>query len=178
MTQTNVHDAIDFVTLSKTLMKRENVDRTQTNGETLTYAQAVGTCARVRVSGTSQNPRITSGPPGSVGKQLSYVPNRSASVGLDTSGPGPLSFSVDSSYVGQTYADELETEPLGAALLFGGSIRATTASGVSFELTGDNLTHQSYLSTIDRYGPPLTVLFKIGVPIGAVAERRAASGCT
>ncbi len=177
VTQTNVHDAIDFVTISKTLMKRENVDRTQTDGETLTYAQAVGSCARVRVSGTTQNPRITSGPPGTIGKQLSYVPNRSANVGLDTAGPGPLSFSVDSSYAGQTYADDLQQQPLGAALLFGGTIRASTASGVSFELTGDNLTHQSYLSTIDRYGPPLTVVFKIGVPIGATAQRRATNGC-
>jgi len=177
VTQTNVHDAIDFVTISKTLMKRENVDRTQTDGETLTYAQAVGSCARVRVSGTTQNPRITSGPSGTIGKQLSYVPNRSANVGLDTAGPGPLSFSVDSSYAGQTYADDLQQQPLGAALLFGGTIRASTASGVSFELTGDNLTHQSYLSTIDRYGPPLTVVFKIGVPIGATAQRRATNGC-
>ncbi|MBD5635527.1 MAG: TonB-dependent receptor, partial [Candidatus Eremiobacteraeota bacterium] len=124
ITETRVHDAIDFVTLSKTLMMRENVDRTQTDGETLTYAQSVGQCARVRVSGTTQNPRITSGPPGTSGKQLEYVPDRSISVGFESTGPGPLAFSVDSSYVGQTYADELETEPLGAALLFGATIRA------------------------------------------------------
>jgi outer membrane receptor protein involved in Fe transport len=166
VTETRVHDAIDFVTLSPTLMMRENVDHTQTNGETLTYTQDVGPCSRLRVSGTSQNARITSGPPGTAGKQLSYVPDRSASVGLDATGPGPLSYSLDSSYIGQTYADELETEPLGAALLFGGTIRATTASGTTFEVTGDNLTAQRYLSTIDRYGPPLTVLFKVKVPLG------------
>jgi hypothetical protein len=152
-------------------MMRENVDRTQTDGETLTYAQSVGTCARVRASGTTQNPRITSGPAGTAGKQLAYVPNRSLSVGLDTSGPGPLSFSVDSSYVGQTYADELETEPLGAALLFGATVRATTRTGVSFEVTGDNLTGQRYLSTIDRYGPPQTIVFKIAVPLGPPQAR-------
>jgi iron complex outermembrane receptor protein len=171
ITETRVHEAIDFVTISKTLMMRENVDRTQTDGETLTYAQSVGTCARVRASGTTQNPRITSGPAGTAGKQLAYVPNRSLSVGLDTSGPGPLSFSVDSSYVGQTYADELETEPLGAALLFGATVRATTRTGVSFEVTGDNLTGQRYLSTIDRYGPPQTIVFKIAVPLGPPQAR-------
>ena len=177
ITQTQVHDAIDFVTISKTLMMRENVDRTQTNGETLTYAQSVGACARVRVSGTAQNARITSGPGATTGKHLSYVPDGAVTVGLDTAGPGPLSFSVDSSYIGQTYADDLEQQPLGAALLFGGTIRASTRSGTYFELSGDNLTRQSYLSTIDRLGPPLTIVAKIGVPIGATAERRAANGC-
>jgi hypothetical protein len=172
-----VKNAIDFVTISKTLMMRENVDRTQTNGETLTYAQDVATCARVRASGTVQNPRITSGPPGTGGKQISYVPNRSASIGLDVAGPGPIAYSVNSTYSGQTYADELEQEPLGPALLFGGTVRATTASGISFELSGNNVTNQRYLSTIDRYGPPLTVLFKVEVPIGATARLRATNGC-
>jgi hypothetical protein len=171
VTETRVHDAIDFVSLSPTLMMRENVDRTQTNGETVTYAQGVGPCARVRAAATAQNARITSGPPGTAGKQLSYVPNRAATVGLDATGPGPLSFSFDSSYVGQTYADELETQPLGAALLFGGTLRATTASGTSFELIGDNLTGQRYLSTIDRFGPPLEVMVKVEVPLGALTAR-------
>ena len=164
--ETRVHEAIDFVTISPTLMMRENVDRTQTDGETLTYTERIGPCTRVRSSGTIQNPRITSGPPGTAGKQLSYVPNRSATIGLDAAGPGALAFSVDSSYVGQTYADELETEPLGPALLFGATLRATTNGGTSFEVTGDNLTGQRYLSTIDRYGPPLTVTFKVAVPLG------------
>ena len=177
VTQTQVRNAIDFVTVSKTLMMRENVDRTQTNGETLTYTQSVATCARVRASGTVQNPRITNGPTGTDGKQLSYVPNRAASIGLDVAGPGPIAYSIDSSYSGQTYADELEQEPLGPALLFGGTIRATTASGISFALSGDNVTNQRYLSTIDRYGPPLTVIFKVGVPIGAIARERVTNGC-
>jgi outer membrane cobalamin receptor len=177
VTQTQVKNAIDFVTVSKTLMMRENVDRTQTNGETLTYTQSVATCARVRASGTVQNPRITSGPTGTDGMQLSYIPNRAASIGLDVAGPGPIAYSIDSTYSGQTYADELEQEPLGPALLFGGTIRATTASGISFTLAGDNVTNQRYLSTIDRFGPPLTVIFKVGVPIGATARERVTNGC-
>jgi outer membrane receptor protein involved in Fe transport len=176
LSETRVHDAIDFVTISKTLMMRENVDRTQTDGETVTYAQKVAPCARVRVSGTAQNPRITSGPAGTDGKQLTYVPNRSASIGFEGAGAGPLSYSFDSSYVGQTYADELQKEPLGAALLFGATLRATTISGTSFELTGDNLTRQRYLSTIDRYGPPQTILFKMTVPLGPAATHRTSCG--
>jgi hypothetical protein len=67
----------------------------------------------------------------------------------------------------------LQEEPLGAALLFGGTIRATTASGTTFELVGDNLTHQTYLSSIDRYGPPLTISLHVGLPIGGPASHPA-----
>jgi outer membrane receptor protein involved in Fe transport len=163
---THVDDAIAFVTISKTEMMRENLSRTQTNGETLTYAQPVGPCARLRVSGTSQTPRVTSGPPGTVGKQLELVPNDSVDVGLDAAGHGPLSYSVDGSYLGQTYADSLQAEPLGRALLFGATVRATTASGTTFTLVGENLTHQLYLTNVNRYGPPLTVSLHVAVPLG------------
>ena len=165
--ETHVNDAIAFLTVSPTLMERGNIDRTQTDSETLTYAQTVGACTRLRVSGTTQTPRVTNGPPGTVGKQLAYVPNESADVGIDGGGRGALGYSFDGSYVGQTYADSLEQEPLGAALLFGATLRATTKSGTVFELWGDNLTHQAYLTSIDRYGPPLTVSLHVRVPIGS-----------
>lgn len=174
--QTNVTDAIAFVTLSPTLMKRENIDHTQTESETLTYAQQVGTCSRIRVSGTAQTPQVTEGPPGTVGKQLAFVPKASADVGVDAGSRGPLSYSIDGAYVGQTYADSLQQEPLGAALLFGATLRATTNSGTTFELTGENLTRQVYLTSVDRLGPPQTVSFHIEVPFGPSAIK-AESAC-
>jgi outer membrane cobalamin receptor len=174
ITETRVHDAINFVTISPTLMMRENVDETQTDGQTVTYTESIGPCTRVRASGTVQYPRITSGPSGTAGKQLTYVPNRAASIGLDSAGPGPLAFSVNSTYIGQTYADDLQLEPLNPALLFGATIRATTKAGASLELIGDNITGQQYLSTIDRYGPPRTIWLKIGVPLGPAANPRPA----
>jgi len=173
--ETHVKDAIAFVTFSPTLMMRENLTSTQTESETLAYAAPVGSCARLRVSGTTQTPRVTSGPAGTVGQQLAFVPKESANVGLDASGHGALGYSLDGSYVGQTYADSLEQEPLGAALLFGATLRATTRSGTSFELTGDNLTHQAYLTSIDRYGPPFAIALHARVPLGNVAAQ--ASGC-
>jgi iron complex outermembrane receptor protein len=171
--ETHVNDAIAFVTISPTLMMRENIDRTQTESETVAYAERLGACSRLRVSGTAQTPRVTNGPTGTIGKQLSYVPNSSADIGIDAGGHGALSYSVDGAYIGQTYADSLQTEPLGAALLFGGTLRATTTSGTTFELTGDNLTHQTYLSSIDRYGPPLTISLHVGLPIGGPASHPA-----
>jgi outer membrane cobalamin receptor len=169
LVQTNVTDAIAFVTVTPTLMKRENIDRTQTESETLSYAQALGTCSRVRVSGTTQTPEVTAGPAGTIGKQLAFIPKASADVGLDAGSRGPLSYSLDGAYVGQTYADSLQQEPLGAALLFGATLRATTKSGTSFELTGDNLTRQVYLTSVDRLGPPQTVSLHVEVPIGPAA---------
>jgi iron complex outermembrane receptor protein len=175
--QTRVNDAIAFVTISSAEMMRENLSRTQTNGETLTYTQPLGICTRLRVSGTAQNPRVTNGPTNTIGKQLELVPNESADVGIDAAGRGPLSYSIDGAYLGQTYADSLEAEPLGAALLFGGTIRATTTSGTTFTLAGENLTHQTYLTNIDRYGVPLTVSFRVGIPIGSGAQQPAMSPC-
>jgi outer membrane receptor protein involved in Fe transport len=165
--QTRVNDAIAFVTISPAEMMRENLSRTQSNGETLTYTRPLGICTRLRVSGTAQNARVTNGPANAIGKQLELVPNGSADIGVDAAGRGPLSYSLDGAYLGQTYADSLENEPLGAALLFDGTIRATTASGVTFTILGENLTHQTYLTNIDRYGEPLTVSFRVAVPIGS-----------
>ena len=178
ITETHVSDAIAFRTVigaTPPRMVRANLDKTQTDGETLAYAQPVGTCTRVRLSGTTQNARVTAGPAAEIGKRLTFVPTRSATLGIDGASPGALSYSVDGSYVGQTYYDDLNTEPLGAALLFGATLRATTASGTYFAVSGDNLTHQTYLASIDRYGEPLTVSLRIGIPFGRNAPRR--NGC-
>jgi outer membrane receptor protein involved in Fe transport len=171
--QTKVNDAIDFVTISPTLMKRENIEQTQSNGETLTYTERLGSCTRLSVWGNAQNPRIVTGPGETPGKQLSYVPNSSAGVTVDGAGNGPFSFSLQGSYVGQTYADSQEQEPLGAALLFGATLRVALLSGPALVLTSDNLTHQQYLSTIDRFGPPRTIQLGVAVPLGQAAAPRA-----
>ncbi|MGH7727331.1 MAG: TonB-dependent receptor [Vulcanimicrobiaceae bacterium] len=169
--QTVVRNAIAFVTLSPTLAMRENVGSTQTNGETLGFQQDLGPCARLRASGTAQYARVTNGPGGTVGKALAYVPDEEATLGIDAGTRGLFSYSVDGSYLGQIYADDREREPLGSALLFSGTVRATLPSGATIALVGDNLTHQTYLSSIDRYGPPLSVAFHIGLPIGPHPER-------
>ena len=171
ITQTHVNDAIAFATISPTLMQRRNIARTQTNGETLALSEAIGACTRVRVSATTQYARTTSAPGASAGKRIAFVPDRAANLGIDTAGPGSLAGSLDVSYVGQTFADDLERQPLGAALLVAATLRATTTSGTSFSLVGENLTHQTYLSSIDRFGPPLGIAFRIGIPLGPPPEK-------
>jgi outer membrane receptor protein involved in Fe transport len=174
--QIRVRDAIAYATLSPTLMQQSNLDRTQTESYTLSYAAPLGACSRVRVSGTTQRPLISSGPPGTAGMQLAYVPSRSADIGIDAAGHGPLGFSFDGSYVGQTYADNAQQQPLGAALLFGATVRATTVAGTTFALVADNLTRQAYLSSIDRYGPPQTIALRIGIPLGGAPRASGACG--
>lgn len=164
--ETHVNNAIAFATVSPTLMQRRNVDRTQTDGETLSYAQNVGRCARLRASATTQYARVVAGPAASIGKRLAFVPDRSVTLGFDRPGPGPLAYALDASYVGASFADDLERQPLGAVVLASATVRATTTSGVSFSLSGENLTHQRYLSSVDRYGQPLGVALRIGIPLG------------
>jgi iron complex outermembrane receptor protein len=174
--QTQVNDAIDFVSIGPNLMKRENIEKTQSNGETLTYTERLGACTRLSVWGNAQNARIVNGPGETPGKQLSYVPDNSAGLTVDGAGNGPFSFSLQGSYVGQTYADSLEQQPLGAALLFGATARAALLSGPALVLTADNLTHQQYLSTIDRFGPPRTIQLEVAVPLGQPTGK-VATGC-
>ena len=174
--ETRVHDAIDFVTLSAALMRRENLDRTQSDSETLSYVTPLSACTRLRLSGTTQRATVTGGPAAVVGKALAYVPQSIADLAIDSSGRGGLGYGLDAAYVGQTYADDVQAQPLGAALLFGATIGATTRSGTSFALVADNITKQRYLSSIDRYGPPQTVAVRITVPIGTRAAHPE-SGC-
>lgn len=169
--QTHVDDAIAFATVSPTLMQRRNIARVQTDGETFALAEAIGTCTRLRASATTQYARTISAPGESAGKRIAFVPERAANLGIDATGAGSLAASLDVSYVGQTFADDLERQPLGAALLVAATLRATTASGTSFSLVGENLTHQSYLSSADRFGPPLGVALRIGIPLGPMPDR-------
>jgi iron complex outermembrane receptor protein len=164
---TDVHDAIDFVTLSATLQKRENVARTQTDGTTATYTRSLSSCARLRASATTQYARVTGGTPAELAKRLEYVPDRLATLGVDA-GVGATMLSVDGTYVGQTYADDLNAEPLGAALLFDARATFTLRDGATASVGLVNATSQRYLSSIDRYGPPMTVAGTITIPLRAV----------
>ncbi|MGP6155955.1 MAG: TonB-dependent receptor plug domain-containing protein [Vulcanimicrobiaceae bacterium] len=170
--ETKVSDGIDFQTISPTLQQRANVDHTRTDGTTLTYTQTVGPCTRLRASGTTQYARIVQGPPGTDGKRLQLVPNEVATLGADFVGRG-VQYSVAATYSGQIYNDDLNTQPLGASLLFDARATVPLNSGASFWLAWQNVTHQYYLTSIDRVGPPSAVSVRFTLPLG---ERPAPSG--
>lgn len=169
---TRVNDAILFRTVDATHQQRSNIGRTQTDGFTVSYTQSLGTCSRLTAWMSSQNARITSGTPEDAGKRLPYVPEQSGSV--DYAGRiGHTGIGVSISYLGQTYADDLNLQPLGTAVVVGTTIRFPLAGGTALALSAQNLTDARYLSSIDRFGPPSVISMNVSLPIGPSPEQRA-----
>ena len=163
-THTFVSNAIMFRTVSPTEQQRSNVGRTQTDGETLAYMHTIGNCSRVTLSGTSQYARVTSGSGANVGRRLAYIPQQSAALSLDGI-RGRTRIGVALAYMGKTYADDLNTEPLGSALVAGAHVSIPITGGASITIDADNVTDARYLSSIDRYGPPSVISIGIRVPL-------------
>jgi len=164
-----VTNAIDFCTISATVQMRCNFSHTQTDGTTLVYSRNLSACTRVRISGNEQYSRITQGTPAEIGRQLPYVPKASASAGLDTK-IGAVETGADVNYLGMTWADDLNQEPLGAAVTAGLHAVFPLREGARVVLNVDNLTNARYLSSIDRYGPPQVISLAVQAPLGN-AER-------
>ncbi|MGH7709389.1 MAG: TonB-dependent receptor domain-containing protein, partial [Vulcanimicrobiaceae bacterium] len=169
-TQTVVNDAIAFLTVSPTLQQRANIDRTQTDGLTAVVERRLAGCTRVEASATTQFARVTQGPGAIVGKQLQFVPDRSISLGIDDDA-GAIGLGIDASYIGQTYADDLNTEPLGAALVIGARATAPMSDGSRITLSWQNLTRQTYLTSVDRIAPPSNLILSYTLPIGGEARQ-------
>lgn len=163
--RTLVNDAIAFVTLSPVLQQRQNVSRTRTDGATATYATLLAPCTRLRLSGQTQYARVEDGPVASIGKRLAYVPDRAATAAIDTQA-GMTRYGFEASFVGAAYADDLNTQPLGAALLLGARVTAPLGNGATLTLAAENLTDRIYLSSVDRLGAPASVTLRLSMPVG------------
>ncbi|HEY8315214.1 MAG TPA: TonB-dependent receptor [Candidatus Baltobacteraceae bacterium] len=163
--QTLVNDPIAFRTVDATHQLRSNLGQTRTDGATLTYAQSLGACSRLALSATKQHARVTAGTPDSIGKQLQFVPDESLALSYDGR-IGTASVGATASYLGQTYADDLNSSPLGTAIVIGARLRLPLADGAAIVLSGDNLTSARYLSSVDRLGPPALVSLGFQLPIG------------
>jgi outer membrane cobalamin receptor len=154
--RTFVGDAIMFRTITPTEQMYENVNRTQTDGVTLTYSEAITPGARVTLSSTEQYARVVSGDPAILGKRLQYVPESDERLAFDGT-IGAVGVGVTVSYLGQTFADDLNTEPLGSAVVVGVHAAFPLTNGEQLVLDAQNLTGARYLSSIDRYGQPMVV---------------------
>ena len=169
--RTTVNDAISFVTLSPTLQERENVSRTKADGSTATYATLLAPCTRLRLSGQTQYARVENGPAGIIGKRLAYVPNRAATAAIDTQA-GLTRYGLEASFLGAAYADDLNTQPLGSALLIGARVTAPLSGGATLTLAVENMTDRLYLSSVDRLGPPSSVSLRIAVRSARASRTR------
>jgi outer membrane receptor protein involved in Fe transport len=162
---TKVNNAIAFLTASPTSQTRSNVDRTQTDSTTLTYTTRLARCTRLRGYLTSQYARIIKGPAADLGNRLQYVPSRSGDIAVE-SGSGAFSYGADVGYAGVTFADDLNTQVLPAAVLVGAHITRPLGQGASLTLEGSNLTGTRYLSSPDRYGPPPSIGLRMRFGLG------------
>lgn len=169
---TSVTDAIVFRTIDPTHQIRSNIGDSKTNSYMISYTRALGTCSRVSAWYDTQYARITVGAPAIVGNRLPYVPAQSASV--EYAGQiGRTGIGLSMSYLGQTYADDLNRQPLGTAVVLGGTMRIPLAGGASLALSAQNFTDTRYLSSIDRYGPPAVVSIGLALPVGPPAPSNA-----
>lgn len=172
---TGVSDAIMFRTIDATHQMRSNVARTRTQAYVLNYTLALSPCSRVSAWYSSQNARVEAGPAAIAGKRLQYVPQNAGA--LDYAGAiGALGAGLTVSYEGQTYADDLNSQPLGTAVLVGARVQLPTASGATIDVRGDNLTGARYLSSVDRYGPPAVLTVTVTLPFGPKAPQAPACG--
>lgn len=174
---TTVNDAIMFRTIDPTHQLRSNVAGTQTDGYTLSYTRALNPCSRVSASFTSQYARVTSGPPQILGNRLQYVPQQSGSLSY-TAQTGVVNAGVSLAYIGQTYADDLNQQPLGTPLLLGATAQIPVGDGATVNVSAENLTDARYLSSIDRFGPPSLISLGVSLPIGPGNNQQRGLRCT
>jgi outer membrane receptor protein involved in Fe transport len=96
---------------------------------------------------------------------LAFVPDRSATAAIDAQA-GPVHYGVEASFLGAAYADDLNTEPLGHALLIGGRISTPLVAGGTLTLSVENLTDRTYLTSVDRLAEPSSVTLRASFPLG------------
>lgn len=150
---TIVHDAIMFRTIDATHQQRSNIAQTQTDGATIAFTHALNADSRLSIFAREQNARVIAGPPATVGKQLQFVPKATATIAYQVI-TGSVRVGFDVSYLGQTYADDLNKQPLGTALLAGGRVQLPLGSGAALVVSASNIFSARYLSSVDRRGPP------------------------
>jgi outer membrane receptor protein involved in Fe transport len=128
------------------------------------------------LSGQTQYARVLAGPAADIGKRLAFVPDRSATAAIDAQ-TGPLRYSVEASFLGAAYADDLNTEPLGHALLIGGRVSAPLVAGGTLTLSVENLTNRVYLTSVDRLAEPSSVTLRASFPFGPRHNRDDITTC-
>jgi outer membrane receptor protein involved in Fe transport len=170
-TGTRVVDAIGFSTISANLQQRSNFGRTASDAFTGEYEHDLG-CTRLRAFATSQHDRVIAGQPDQIGKRLAYDPDSAAALDVDRT-VHALTGTLELSYSGPTFADDLERQPLGSAFLIGGRLTLHAADGSALSLAVDNLSDRIYLTSVDRLGPPSSVTLRLSVPVGPRFSRRA-----
>lgn len=165
VTDTRVSNAIGFATIAPNVQQRSNLGSTATQAYIVEYERPSG-CTGVRGFATYQHDRVISGSGPQVGKRLAYVPDDAAALDVYRT-VGAITGTVELSYTGPTFADDLEQQPLGSAFLVGGRISWRAQDGTTLSLAVENLADKVYLTSVDRLGAPSSVTLRLAVPVGA-----------
>ena len=158
---TGVSDALDFRTIAHDVEQRSNVGKTRTDAATLLVTRNAG-CNRYDLQMSDRDPRVTEDEnPALVGKRLTYVPAQTASVGWTRT--TETQFNVRFEYFAQTYADDLNTEPLGTAGVVDVAYAIPTGAASTISVGASNATGARYLTSPDRQGPPANVWLRLSL---------------
>jgi len=154
VTGTRVNDAIAFVTTAMNVAMRENVERTATDGYEVGWQGEAGRSWSLRASYVEQYARVVAGPAADLGKRLAFIPDREGNVTVIAHWPSGIGFALSGTLLGQAYADDLNLEPLGTALVLNASLIVPLSRSTTLSLHANNFTGASYLTSVDRLGPP------------------------
>jgi outer membrane cobalamin receptor len=152
-----VSDALDFRTISPTLQIRSNVGSTRTDGLIASLSVPLS-CGALNASAQGYNARVTSDvDPRLIGKRVPYVPNEQASAEWTTG--RTLTAAVSLTYLGTSFADDINVQPLGSALIAGAIVSIPAGAG-ALSLGASNLANAQYATSPDRLGPPSGVFVR------------------
>ena len=166
LTGTRVNDAIGFVTTATDTATRENVERTATDGYELGWQGDLAGRWSLRATYVSQYARVVGGPAQDLGKRLPFVPDREGSLVAVTHLPGGGSLSFSGTLLGQTYADDLNQEPLGTGFVVGAALGVAIARETTLTLRASNLTNRTYLTSVDRLAAPSQLTLELRRSLG------------
>lgn len=175
-TSSRVHDAIGFRTVSPTAQQRANFGETASDAWSAEYQHTIA-CAQVRAFTSVSHDRVVAGTPAQIGKRLAYVPDETAGITVART-INHLSGSLELSYSGPSFADDIQQQPLGSSILLGGRITARADNGTTLSVGIDNASDAHYLTSIDRLGPPSSVTLRLSLPVGRLASRRPSVVCS
>jgi outer membrane receptor protein involved in Fe transport len=120
----------------------------------------------IRVSHTFSDGHVIAAPaqPDLVGKRLAQDPHHRATATVSYDDPRLIALVAQARYLGPQFEDDLNTQPIGAVVLFDARAERAIAAGFSIFASGQNLSDRHYLvgrAGIDTEGAPRT--FELGV---------------
>jgi outer membrane receptor protein involved in Fe transport len=171
-------DPIANVTLPQPMAgaarQRQNLGATRILGLDLDLTWRPAAAWTVRVAHTFSDAYVTSAPaqPTLVGKRLAQDPHHRTTAMVRFDSERFATLVAQARYLGPQFEDDLNTQPIGAAVVFDARAERAIAYGFSIFASGQNLFDRRYLvgrAGIDTEGAPRT--FELGVAYHSGARR-------